>query len=216
MAEIGQNESGFTLGYRKAPEVGAFAQSLIEHFEEDFGHLDGMHIGFLFAEEVIELHGNIVLGFAAIPQGQGLARGVIDWALGGVFGFLPDAVVVMNAEAWQEMTGETRAALTYHELSHIRQKVSKKGRPSYDAEGRPVLVIVNHDVEEFFEVARRFGEWEPGMTKMREISLSKEGKIDRKTMDSIIARAAELAPDNSAILAKPKRRRRGKDAGTQS
>lgn len=93
---------------------------------------------------------------------------------------LGDAEILIDGDAWEDMSDRRRVALLDHELTHIevvyevRRKRKKKGdvedaepertagleaRPKLDSAGRPKLRIRHHDhTHGFFdEVARRHG-----------------------------------------------------------
>lgn len=132
-----------------------------------FDHLSDALIGYLKTDEEIRMQGREKAAYVIIPTAMGQNRKIFNWALAEVFGHLPDAMMVVNEDAWIGMTQDQKIALVYHELSHIAQKTTKDGDPIYTEEGQPVLNLVGHDTEEFVSVADRFGAWHDGLTMLR-------------------------------------------------
>ncbi len=79
-------------------------------------------------------------------------RGDLDRALDAF-----DFVILLNAEAWPEMTEPERRRLMHHELCHAQVCVDENGDTKYDTSGRPCCRVRKHDIEEFFEVAEIYG-----------------------------------------------------------
>lgn len=68
-----------------------------------------------------------------------------------------DFVILLNQEAWPELTPAQRLALVDHELCHAQVTQGEDGRPKRDEVGRPVFRVRRHDIEEFREIASRHG-----------------------------------------------------------
>lgn len=130
-------------------------------YNKDHEHLIGhTGIGFLWAESAFEKQGRVVLGQAEIVQFQ--ASGwkkyrqeaqLIRW-----FGFLPKALITLDANYCSDCSDSSFMALVEHELYHLKQKISPNGGPCYDSQtGNAVLQMRGHDVEEFFGVVERYG-----------------------------------------------------------
>lgn len=68
-----------------------------------------------------------------------------------------DFVILLNQEAWNELSEDQRLALLDHELSHCQQVLDGTGRQKEDERGRLVWRIRKHDVEEFRDVIARNG-----------------------------------------------------------
>lgn len=130
-------------------------------YNKEHEHLVGHSgIGFLWAESAFTKQGRIVLGQAEIIQIQ--AGGwkkyrqeaqMIKW-----FGFLPKALITLDANYCSYCSDSDFMALVEHELYHFKQKLSPNGGPCYDSHtGHAVLQMRGHDVEEFFGVVRRYG-----------------------------------------------------------
>ncbi len=79
-------------------------------------------------------------------------RGDLDRALDSY-----DFVILLNAEAWPEMTEPERRRLMHHELCHAQVCVDENGDTKFDTSGRPCCRVRKHDIEEFFEVAEIYG-----------------------------------------------------------
>lgn len=79
-------------------------------------------------------------------------RGDLDRALDAF-----DFVILLNAEAWPEMTEPERRRLMHHELCHARVCTDENGDTKFDTSGRPCCRVRKHDIEEFFEVAEIYG-----------------------------------------------------------
>lgn len=79
-------------------------------------------------------------------------RGDLDRALDSY-----DFVILLNAEAWPEMTEPERRRLMHHELCHAQVCTDENGDTKFDTSGRPCCRVRKHDIEEFFEVAEQYG-----------------------------------------------------------
>jgi hypothetical protein len=134
---------------------------------EDFSHLRQGEavIMFLMRRDEKLQQGKAILGFMAVPQFQGKLASLCSWLLvkmtGGV---MPDFIMVLDAGFWEQATPQQREALVFHELKHAAQAVGKDGEPRFTDEGDPIWAIAPHDIEEFNDVARRYGAWLPDVT----------------------------------------------------
>jgi hypothetical protein len=103
-----------------------------------------------------------VIGELWIPRFQGglagFASALLTRACGGV---VADYVMVIDAEWWAAMgaTPRQREILVYHELCHGHHKCDKEGELRFNDDGSPVWGLVGHDVEEFNDLARAYGDW---------------------------------------------------------
>lgn len=130
-------------------------------YNKDHEHLIA-HSGvcFLWAESGFQKQGRMVLGQAEIVQFQ--ASGwkkfrqeaqLIKW-----FGFLPKALITLDAHYCSYCSDSDFMALVEHELYHLKHKIAPNGGPCYDSHtGQPILQMRGHDVEEFFGVVERYG-----------------------------------------------------------
>lgn len=164
--------------YRPAPEVWAFARVATKYFQERFDHLDELGMVALFAGEEIVVHQRRKAAFVAIPQAQGQNRKIYTWALETLFGFPPDIVMVVDYEHWKTLDDHGKLGLVYHELRHVVQKEGRRG-PMFDEEGRPVLELQDHDVEEFTDVAGIFGDLTGGVGRLHRANEDKDSKISK-------------------------------------
>lgn len=71
-----------------------------------------------------------------------------------------DYILTLNADAWPKMSEKQHKALVDHELYHMALKKSKKGT---------IFALRHHDVEEFVEIVKRYGDWSPGLKELRAI-----------------------------------------------
>jgi len=127
----------------------------------EFAHLrDGeARIEFLMRNHPQVRGGRTVLGSVHLPGVQGQLKDVFIWMLEEKFGELPDFLVILDADYWQESGEREREILIFHELCHAIHAKDKNGDDRFDAEGRPVWGLAGHDIEEFNAVVRRYGQW---------------------------------------------------------
>lgn len=71
-----------------------------------------------------------------------------------------DAVILIDEERWEKLDEAQRLALVDHECAHLVQATDKDECPLFQDNGRPVLRVRAHDVEEFVEVIQRHGLWD--------------------------------------------------------
>ena len=150
----------------------------VKAFPEEFGHLEGALVACLFAADEVELRlqGRQKSAMVVQPQAMGsVSNRLIEWALRGQVGE-HDMLLVVQEWHWRGMNEEQRAALVYHELMHLRQKQTPRGKPMFSKEtGRPVLEILGHDIEEFEGTVRHFGAWHEGLERLRKALLEAKG-----------------------------------------
>lgn len=150
--------------YREAPEVQQIAQALIPQYH---GHLASARIRYLFREGPWASRGRTVLGKA-------YKLGAREQHLVGA-----DFLVVINADAWRELTPEQRVALVDHELSHC----------GIDDQGN--WTLWEHDVEEFRHVLERHGFWQPNLWEFGQTAVRKAEQLS--LFDAVDAGAREGA-----------------------
>lgn len=152
--------------FAPAPEIYEWLQLTILNesspmYNPDHEHLVGNNaLAFMWAETTFHRHQMQVLAQAelvAIRDGgwRGLRQ---ESQLEQWFGVenIPKAIITIAAPPARDLDDRSFCALIEHELYHLAHKHTHMG-PCYDPEGRPVLVMRGHDVEEFFGVARRYG-----------------------------------------------------------
>lgn len=81
--------------------------------------------------------------------------------LSGMLGNLPQFLVVLDWQWWQQASAREREALVYHELKHVQQAIDRWGAPKFDRDGLPVFKCVGHDIEAFNDEVARYGDWRP-------------------------------------------------------
>ena len=154
--------------FEQSKELELYAKTIIQVFPETFEHLEEGLLGFLLTDEELKSAGKFLAGFACIPQVQSKQRNIYTWAVEIAFGFMPDALIVIQKYIWEEFTDEAKIALMYHELRHIVHSKTLAGMPKYSKEtSQPIYEIVGHDVEEFLDVTELFGAWEEGLVGMK-------------------------------------------------
>jgi hypothetical protein len=103
--------------------------------------------------------GRRVLGTAHLPRVQGELNPCFEWLLERYFERMPDFLIILDRQWWFGASLLQREILCHHELSHCVHKEGKDGEPLYDENDRPRWGIVDHDVNEFTSVVRRYGAW---------------------------------------------------------
>ena len=172
------------MSFEIAKEVESYANAVIKVFRETFEHLEEGNLGYLLTDEELKTAGKYIAGFACIPQVQSKQRNIYTWAVELAFGFMPDALVVIQEDTWKEYPEESKVALIYHELRHVIHEHSQSGKPKYTTDGQPVYGIVGHDVEEFQDVTEIFGAWDLGLACMKSALNLK--KRDEKRIKAVL------------------------------
>ena len=180
--------------YLISRELECFAKAIIQHFEE-FDHLaDDVDIAYLMYEgEPITIRGRQVAAFVTAPDAQGQNKKIYPWVLTHMFGFQPDVIMVADTEQWEAFSDTQKIALVYHELCHIVQKETKAGAPSFDAEGKPSLQLVDHDIGEFNAVIAKFGAWEPGL-EYTKLLLDSKSAFDAESILKMVRESMNEVP----------------------
>lgn len=132
--------------------------------EPEHAHLreNEIRIEYLFRNESKSKGGKMVLGSVHEPTCQGELRPLFEWMLGRLFGEMPDYVIILDKGFWDGVTPQTREALLYHELCHVKQAVDEYGMPRFNRQtGEPIYRLVAHDLEEFNAVVAKYGAWSP-------------------------------------------------------
>jgi hypothetical protein len=73
---------------------------------------------------------------------------------------LPDALIILDAEVWEELSAKEKEAILDHELNHLSLRRDRVGNVKYDDANRPKMVCKPHDFSfgGFHELVRRYGE----------------------------------------------------------
>lgn len=77
-----------------------------------------------------------------------------------------DYILTLNGDAWPKMSEKQKKALVDHELYHMARKKKK--------DGTVLFKLRDHDVEEFIEIAKRYGGWSPNLKTLGEV-LARKG-----------------------------------------
>lgn len=115
-----------------------------------------------------------ILGMACMPGVNGQLSDLFDQLLEDTLGYPPDFLILLNGDWWEAATDREREILVVHEALHCGQALDKYGAPRFTKmDNRPVLTMVQHDVEEFTAVVRRYGAWKGDLQEFLEAA--KEG-----------------------------------------
>jgi hypothetical protein len=103
----------------------------------------------------------MVLGSCHIPNVQGELRPLFELLLTDKLGFYPDFLIVLSKPYWDVASDLHKEMLCLHEALHMGQEQDKYGTPRFNLQtGEPVFGIQGHSIEEFDQIARRYGaEW---------------------------------------------------------
>lgn len=105
-------------------------------------------------------NGRTTLGEMALPSFKGPISEVGLWLLArSCGGSLPDFVCSLCATWWAHATPRQREALVHHEMKHCGIKRDREGEPRFDDDGKPEWGLQSHDLEEFCDTVRRYGDW---------------------------------------------------------
>lgn len=138
------------------------AERLMNDPEHNHLRENEIRIEYLFRHESKQKGGKFVLGSVHEPTCQGEMRPLFEWLIERLFGSMPDYVMILDRGFWNSVTPQTREALIYHELCHIKQKLDEYGSPRFNRiTGQPIYGLVAHDLEEFQAVVAKYGEWSP-------------------------------------------------------
>jgi hypothetical protein len=182
------------ISYQASWELACYGKAVITSFPDNFEHLEESILCFLMTNIEIKIRGSVKTACAMIPNVKGTEGNIFWWAVTNQLGYTPDAFVVVNRADWEDMAPEQRVVLVFHELSHITQKMTPKELPCFSEEtGRPTLQISDHEVEEFYQVAEKFGAWHGGLRRFLELIEQKEGKY--LDLPGVVALAEKLAAE---------------------
>jgi predicted metallopeptidase len=136
--------------FSPAPEVREVAKVLIK---QHHSHLRSIRIEYVFDHHK-KKSGKIVMGTMRIANGLAAYLAADDAAK--KVGYTdPFFVMTIVKQIWDHLTEEQRTALVDHELCHAHVW--------YDDSDNPKLSLRYHDLEEFRDIARRYGEWDRGV-----------------------------------------------------
>jgi predicted metallopeptidase len=136
--------------YARAPQIAEIASDLIEKVD-DHKPLAGVPIFYVWRDTASKSKGRLVLAKARKVSG-------LNAFLSNITAGLPDVdandsmfVVEVAADTWGRLTHDQQVALVDHELCHLQV--------DEDGDGRPVLSLRGHDLEEFAAIVERHGLW---------------------------------------------------------
>lgn len=122
---------------------------------------DDMRIAFMFRDgEWQEGNRKSFLGMCFLPGVQGKLKPLFDQLLEEKLGYMPDWLIVLSGDWWENQDDRNREILVFHECLHAGQAIDREGNYRINNEtGRPIPAIIPHDVEEFTAVVARYGAW---------------------------------------------------------
>lgn len=122
-------------------------------------HLQHADIRFMWASNAFTKRGRTVLGQAEEinMRAGGWQKARMQQQMHEWFGYVPRFIITLAADYCCECSDLDFCALIEHELYHIAQARDEFGAPKFNSEGRPVMTMRGHDVEEFVGVVRRYG-----------------------------------------------------------
>jgi hypothetical protein len=139
--------------FDRAEDVEAIAEDLIGRFHS---HLADCRIAYLFKNKKITKGGKEVLATAEKCSAKTKALVAYEQTPGVDAGNPFDFCIVVSYAAWTLLSEKQKSALIDHELSHCQVDETDEGEITYS--------IVRHDVEEFTNVARRWGAYSHDLT----------------------------------------------------
>ena len=128
--------------YSNADEAKEIAQDLIRQFHP---HLDRVRIEYVFNDSVIKSKGRELLGRAKKKSGLDAFLSAPETEDDPN----PFFVIEISKPAWDLLAKSQKRALVDHELCHCLWDVDKG------------IYLRTHDVEEFSEIIKRHGLWQP-------------------------------------------------------
>lgn len=148
--------------WREAPEVREIAERLIPDYHRRI-QLWADEIRYVFRDEAQKSKGRLVYGKSSIISGlsaycvNNVAGADNDYGQAGP----TDLFVIEIAEdVWERLDERQRTALVDHELCHLDVEFD-------ESTGELSRKIRAHDVEEFTEIAQRYGTWEPRLAEFK-------------------------------------------------
>ena len=89
-----------------------------------------------------------------------------------------DFIIGLDLESWERLKPEHRRALMHHELLHIAPSLDKEsGAQKTDELDNRLWRLRKHSLEEFHEVAQRYGAWKADIESF--LAAAREGEVAR-------------------------------------
>lgn len=130
--------------FETAVEVEEIAKELIDKYTQNFDeNITWSKIAYIFnLREKCSYYGQIQLP-------------------GNAWEFLFDYnfVMIIHKEAWNNFDDNQKQALVFHELKHVASKLDK--------DGNILWRLYKHDIEEFLDVVKIFGDWSNGLRTLK-------------------------------------------------
>jgi hypothetical protein len=152
-----QLEDSFAL----APEARAICARLLERVDR-FAHLGQARFVCLASQPAVTLRGAECAAIVTVPMVQGPLKRLFDWLIASTCAPVlaweePDFLILIDAAVWSTLDAVRQERLMFHELCHVVARENEYGVPKLDAEGRPMLKLVPHDVEVFHDEIATYG-----------------------------------------------------------
>jgi hypothetical protein len=157
--------------YRVAPDVQKVVDRLIRT-ESRFADLakHRYEIRCFFCEEAEVSKGHAVIG--SIRRIGGLQAFLInhDPSDDDYQSQNPMLVIIIHGASWSALSERHREALCFHELCHTKVTTTE------DGEAR--LSLVGHDIEDFFDVVQKYGNWQPSVQQFVKAAQVGQGMLN--------------------------------------
>ena len=164
------------LQFDPAPDVAKLGEDLIARYHP---HLADCNFAYLFRNKRQARGGKEI--FASAEKCTAKTQALVAYAQ-------PDAnkfnfCIVVSYEVWRELSEKQRSALIDHELSHCYVDETDEGELVYS--------IRKHDIEEFTNVARRWGAYSSDLTLFKSAINGEKEKAEEGPKPTAIADARE-------------------------
>lgn len=171
------------MRWRWSPEVAQIGEQLIRDVD-DHAPLQGVHIYWLFMDDVPKSSGRLVLGRARRVSGWAafLAQGPVEAATYETP--VPFYAIEIAEPIWLQLKPHQKRALVDHELCHLRVDLTSDP---------PALKVQGHDFEEFTAVIRRNGLWSTASSTAA-MALAEELA---NAVDGVTSFVESIAPDKA-------------------
>jgi hypothetical protein len=147
-----------------APELKAWVHETFlaetgELHNPQHAHLIDSDVEFMWASTAFEKKGRTVLGQCeqVMLRAGGWQKVRLEQQFRDWFGRVPKFLITIAADYSAECSDTEFCELVEHEMMHIAQATDEYGAPKFNQEGKPVLTIRGHDVEEFIDIVKRYG-----------------------------------------------------------